>query len=105
ALMLNALLHAVTVLLAFACAHDLSKSRLVALCTAAAVAFNSVAIVVASQGFENPLLTVTLLATFLAARHAHWPLALTLASVAPLIRPEGIVATPIVWGALLVQRA
>ncbi len=105
ALMLNALLHAATVILAFACARDLSKSGFIALLTVMLVAFNSVAVVVASQGFENPLLTVTLLACFLATRHARWSLALTLASVAPLIRPEGIVATPIVWGALLLQRA
>lgn len=105
ALMLNALLHAATVILAFACARDLSGSRFVAGLTALLVAFNSVAVVVASQGFENQLLTVTLLSAFLATHRKRWPLALVLASVAPLIRPEGIIATPIVWGALLLQRA
>ncbi len=105
ALWLNALLHGATVLLAFACARELSASRFAAYLTALVVAFNSVAVVVASQGFENPLLTVTLLSAFIATHRKRWALALVLASVAPLIRPEGIIATPIVWGALLLQRA
>jgi hypothetical protein len=105
ALRLNALLHAGAVLLVFVCAKDLAGSGLVALLCAGLVAFNSVIVGVASQGFENSMLTDVLLGSFLAARHARWAPALALASIAPLVRPEGIAATPIVWGALFVHRA
>ncbi len=105
ALWLNALLHGGAVLLVCICARDLTGSRSVALLTAGLIGFNSVIVVVASQGFENPLLLVLLLAAFLATRRKAWSLALALASIAPLVRPEGIIATPIVWTALLLNRA
>jgi len=104
ALAVNAVLHALVVVLVFLVALDLLERPWVALLAAALVAVNSVNVFVFSLGFENALLTATLLGCLYAARRGRPGIALVLASLAPLVRPEGLVATPLVWGHVILSK-
>jgi hypothetical protein len=98
ALLENALLHAAIVILVYLAAWDLMRRRFAAWLAAALVAVNSVTVFVFSLGFENALLTAVLLAALVEVRRERYWLATVLASVAPLIRPEGLLLTPLVLG-------
>jgi len=101
ALWVNALLLAIIVVLAYLIALDLTERAFPALLAATLVASNSVNVYVFSLGFENALLTAVLLGGLLAARRQRYATALALASLAPLVRPEGILLSLPVWGCIL----
>jgi hypothetical protein len=104
ALLVNAALHALVVVLVFLVVRDLLDRPWVALLAAGLVAVNSVNVFIFSLGFENALLTATLLGCLYAARKGRPGIALVLASLAPLVRPEGLIATPLVWGQVIFSR-
>jgi hypothetical protein len=104
ALGLNAVAHFAIVLLGFAVVYDLRGRQLPALLAAALVGFSSVNVFVFSLGFESAAFTAVLLAGLLAVRVRRDRLAVVLASAAPLLRPEGLLLTPLVWGTLLLAR-
>jgi len=101
ALAANACLSAGIVVLAFLIALDLIGRPWPALLAAALVGFNSVDVYVFSLGFEAALLVAVVLGCLYALRRDRALVALLLASLAPLVRPEGLLLTPIVVGVLL----
>ena len=101
---LNAVLLAAITLLAYLVARDLGAGPIPALAAAALVGFNSVNVFILSQGFEAGLLLAVLMAGLYLARTGRDLPAVVLASAAPLVRPEGILLTPLVWGAILLGR-
>ncbi len=104
ALAINALAMGVIVVFTYLVVLDLVERRLPAFLAAVLVGTNGVNVFVFSLGFENAALVATLLVALFAARRRAFGLALVLASLAPLIRPEGILLTPLVWGLVLFGR-
>jgi hypothetical protein len=104
ALPANALLMALLTLAAFLVARDLTGRPLAALLGAALVGFNSVNVFILSLGFEAGLLVLVLLAGLYLVRTGRDLPAVVAASVAPLVRPEGLLLSLLVWGVLLVRR-
>jgi hypothetical protein len=104
ALGVNAVLHGIVVLLAYLVTFDLLRRSFPALLAAILVAASSVNVFVFSLGFENAMLTATLLGSLWAARRGRPGVALMLASLAPLIRPEGLLVTPLVWAHVFLAR-
>jgi hypothetical protein len=100
----NVLLLGAAAALAYLVAESLLGAPLPALLAALLVGTHGVNVFVAALGFEAPLLTAVLLAAPWAALGGRPVLALFLASLAPLVRPEGILATPVVWGCVLARR-
>src|SRR5262249_45278577 len=74
------------------------------LMAAALVGFGSVNVYVLSEGFEAGLLLAVLLAGLYLARTGRDLAAVVLASMAPLVRPEGLLLTPLVGGVILFAR-
>lgn len=104
ALYLNAVFHFLMVIFTYLVGRDLIRRPLPAILLAALVGSNAINIFIASQGFESAMLGATLLATLYFVRLGRDRLSVVLASAAPLIRPEGILLTPLVWGYLVVTR-
>ena len=104
ALALNAALLFAIVILVFHIAHDLLDRPEPALLAAILVGTSSVNQFVFSLGFEAAMLTAVILATLYAAHHRYFVLAIVLASVAPLIRPEGVALSPLIIGWLFLAR-
>ena len=104
ALLVNAALLAAVTVLAYLVARDLTGRALPSLLAAAVVGFNSVNVSILSQGFEAGLLTAVLLAGLYLARTGRDFSAMLLASLTPLVRPEGLLLTPLVWGPILLAR-
>lgn len=89
------------VLLVFLLGRDILKDEFAALLTAVLIGFNSLLMYIGAQGFEGPLFIVALLGAFLCLVHRHDKTAIVLTSLAPLIRPEGVLLSIIAWGYLL----
>jgi hypothetical protein len=104
ALFVNAALLGLATLLACLAMRDLTGRTLPALVVAALIGFNSVVVFVLSQGFEAGLLLVVLLGALLLVRRRHDVAALVLASLAPLVRPEGLLVSPLIWGEIMLGR-
>ena len=104
ALGINASLLFVIVVLSYLIALDLLRRRFPAVLIAALVGFNSVSIFVFSLGFENALLLAVILGGLYSIRVGCPALALTLASVAPLVRPEGLILSVLVWAHIVHTR-
>lgn len=104
ALYLNAVFHFLIVILSYLVAKDLVGRVLPAVLTALLVGLNAVNVFVFSQGFESAMFVLALVTGLYFVRIGCDRLSLLLASVAPLIRPEGILLTPLVWGYILVTR-
>ncbi|HXV64536.1 MAG TPA: hypothetical protein VEK15_27815 [Vicinamibacteria bacterium] len=104
ALLLNSVLLAGIVVLAYLVVADLTERSLPAVLAAVLVGINSVNVFVFSQGFESALLTLMLLGGVYAVRIRRDVSAVAAASLAPLIRPEGLLLTPLVWGTIVVSR-
>lgn len=104
ALAINALAMGVIVVFTYLVVLDLVERPLPALLAALLVGGNGVNVFVFSLGFENAALVATLLVALFAARRRAFGTALVLASVAPLIRPEGLLLTPLVWALVLLGR-
>jgi hypothetical protein len=104
ALPANALLMALVTLAAFLVARDLTGRPSAALLAAALVGFNSVNVFILSLGFEAGLLVLVLLAGLYLVRTGRDLPAVIAASVAPLVRPEGLLLSGLVWGVLLLRR-
>jgi hypothetical protein len=100
----NAVLLAAVTVLGYLVARDLTGRAVPALLAAALVGFNSVNVYILSEGFEAGLLLAVLLAGLYLARTGRDGAAVLLASAAPLIRPEGLLLTPLVWGPILLLR-
>jgi len=103
ALASNAGLTSAIVVLSFLVAYDLLEDAFSALVAAALVGVNSVCVYVYSLGFEAAGVSAVVLACLLALRRDRRRTAVFLASLAPLVRPEGVLLTPIVWGVLLLR--
>ena len=104
ALAANAVFLAAATVLAYLVMRDLTGRALPSLLAAALVGFSSVNVFILAQGFEAGLLTAILLGgTYLARTGRDLP-AVVLASLAPLVRPEGLLLTPLVWGPILLAR-
>lgn len=101
ALATNACLSTGIVVLSFLIALDLIGRPWPALLAAALVGFNGVDVYVFSLGFEAALLVAVVLGCLYALRRDRALASLILASLAPLVRPEGLLLAPIVWGVLL----
>jgi hypothetical protein len=104
ALLINSLFQVIIVVLVYLIARDLTGRNGPSLLAAAAIGFNSVNVLIFSQGFESPMLVATLLACLYLARTGRYPPAMVLASLAPLIRPEGILVSALVWGLVLFRK-
>jgi hypothetical protein len=104
ALALNAVLLAAVTVLAYLVTRDLTARAVPSLLAALLVGFNSVNVSILSQGFEAGLLLAALLAGLYLMRTGRDLPAVLLASAAPLIRPEGILLTPLVWVPILFHR-
>jgi Gpi18-like mannosyltransferase len=81
---------------------DLAKKEFLALLAAALVGFNSPNIFILSQGFESAMLVLVLLVSLYLLRRDHYIPTLVLAGLAPLVRPEGLLLTPLVWAYILI---
>jgi hypothetical protein len=104
ALFVNAALLGLVTLLAYLAMRDLGGRPLVALVAASLIGFNSVVVFVLSQGFEAGLLLVVLLGGLVLVCRRHDGAALLLAGLAPLVRPEGLLLSPLVWGEIVLGR-
>ncbi|UCE60757.1 MAG: hypothetical protein JSU63_03200 [Phycisphaerales bacterium] len=104
ALYLNAVFQFLSVLLSYLIARDLFRRTVPAILFALLIGFNSVSAYISSQGFESTMLTAAVLGGLYFVRAGRVSLGLVLASVAPLIRPEGILLTPLLWGHILLKR-
>lgn len=104
ALYLNAFCLAVVVFMAYLIAEELTAGRLSSFLVSVLVACSSINVYVSAMGFEGMLLTLAVLSSLYFARHGSMFAALLVASVAPLIRPEGILCAGIVWGRLIASR-
>jgi hypothetical protein len=104
ALHLNAVFHFLVVILFYLLARDLTRKTLPSILIALLVGLNAVHLYISSQGFECTMLIAALAAGLYFTRIGKDGFALILASVAPLIRPEGILLTPLVWGYILVKK-
>jgi len=76
----------------------------VALSAAVLVGFNSVHLYAASQGFENAMLVFLVLDAIYCLVTGRYAYAVLLTSLAPLVRPEGIVLSVITWVFLILSR-
>jgi hypothetical protein len=101
ALYLNSGLQFFVVVLTYLIAIDLLRRPIPALLVAFLVGINGVNVYVYSEGFESAMLVVILLAGLYFVRLGWDSFAAGLASFAPLVRPEGILLTPLVWGYLI----
>lgn len=104
ALAVNAVTLAAATVLAYLVARDFTSRTIPSLLAAMLVGFGSVNVFILSQGFEAGLLLAVLLGGLYLARTGRDLAAVLLASVAPLVRPEGILLTPLVWGVILLSR-
>ncbi len=104
ALYLNAVFHFIIVVLTYLVGYELLGRALPSLLLAILVGINGVAVYIFSQGFETAMLTAFLLGSLYCVRQKHDYLALVLASLAPLVRPEGILAAVLVWAVLAWER-
>ena len=104
ALYFNAFLLFTIVVFTYLVVMELLDRPLPAILAATLVGFNSVNIFVFSLGFEAPLLVAVLLVSLYSAHKGRDAVALVLTSLAPLVRPEGILITPLVWGHILFGR-
>lgn len=86
----NNLVFFLIIIIAYLISIDIVKSYFIALGTAILVGFNSFSIYVFSLGFESGLFTLILFACLLFLRKGFYVYAAVLASIAPLVRPEGI---------------
>jgi len=92
------------VLLAYLAARDLLQKRFAALLASILIGINSVNISIFSEGFESALFVLASFAALYAVRQRQDILSLVLASLAPLIRPEGIFLSVLVWIALVIEK-
>ena len=97
ALFVNAICQAGIVLVAYLLLHGWLRRRLPSVLGAVLVGFSSINIYIFSCGFENALLTLVLLMSVFASSKKKTKSAMFLASLAPLIRPEGILVSPVIW--------
>ena len=104
ALLLNTGMQFLIVVFAYLVARDFLRKTFPAILLTILVAFNAVSIYIFSQGFESSMLAAVLLATLYFLRIGRVRLPVVLASVAPLIRPEGVLLTVIVSAYLLRAR-
>jgi hypothetical protein len=104
ALLFNAFLHFLIVVVAYLVAKDLIGRAFPAIFMALLAGLNSPSLYIFSQGFESALLVVTLLAALYSLRRGHDRISLVLTSLAPLVRPEGVLLWPIVWGYVLAKK-
>lgn len=104
ALYVNASLFAAIVFLTYLIAEDLTEDRLSSFLVSVIIAFSSTNVYLASLGFESTLVTFATLSCLYFSRNGNIVLSLLLASLAPLIRPEGILCVIIVWGHIMVSR-
>jgi len=104
ALYFNAVLLFWIVIFSYLVVQDLVEKKFPALLAAALVGFNSFNLYIFSLGFEGAMLVLVLLASLYLLRKNHDVAALVLASLAPLVRPEGLILSPLVWVYLLRER-
>lgn len=104
ALYLNSIINAIIVVYVFRTALRATSSFLPAILGAFLIGVNSVNVLIYSQGFESALYTAVLLIAVFYVQTGSARVAVILASAAPLIRPEGILLTPLVLGYLLLVR-
>lgn len=101
---LNVIFQFVIVMLVALIGQDLFRRALPAVLLALLVGLNSVNVFLYSQGFENAMFMAALVAGLYLVRTGCDRRSLVLASLAPLIRPEGILLSPLIWGYILVKR-
>ncbi len=104
ALYLNATFHFLLFILAFLVGMDLLRKVLPALLLAALIGVNAVNVCISSAGFESSMFLATLFGSLYCVRLERDRSALFLSSLAPLIRPEGIVVVALVWGYIFCRR-
>ncbi|MDO8632870.1 MAG: hypothetical protein Q7R41_20495 [Phycisphaerales bacterium] len=104
ALGINGAFHVFIVVFAFLTLRDFGCGVFASLMGSTLVGVNSVNLVIFAQGFENAMFTAVMLAAFYCASAGERRLAVVLASLAPLVRPEGVIVSAMVWGALLLRR-
>lgn len=91
-------------LLAFLLARSILDDARVALMAECLVSTNALLVYIGSQGFESLFFAAAVLAIFLCLVHARDKTAIALVSLAPLIRPEGILLSVIAWPYLAAKR-
>lgn len=104
ALGINGAFQVLIVVFAFLILLDFGCGVFAALMGSTLVGVNSVNLMIFAQGFENAMFTAVMLAGLYLARVGACRLAILLASLAPLIRPEGVLVSGLVWSVLLFQR-
>jgi hypothetical protein len=104
ALVINTVAHFATVFLAWCTVRRLTQSSSAAGVAGVLVGVNGVCVYTAAQGFESAVYTAVVLGTFHALLCRRDLAAVVLASLAPLIRPEGILLSLLVWAVLLAGR-
>lgn len=104
ALCVNAIFLGVIVVQVFLILRDFGCSVFPSLLGASLIGVNSVNVMIFAEGFENAMLTATILGALYAGHKKSCRTSVLLASFAPLIRPEGILVTGIVWTILLLRR-
>lgn len=96
----NSLLHFIIVIFAYLIGLDLCRRTFPAICIAVLIGVCSVNVYMFSQGFEAAMLLAVLLAALYLVRMRCDRVAVLLASLAPLVRPEGILLSLLVWGCI-----
>jgi len=104
ALHVNVAAHFATVIFGHMVMRDLVGRSWAALGFAAVIGVNALNVHIATQGFEGTSFTLIVLVCLFASRRGFDFAAVVLASLAPLVRPEGVILTPIVWGVIGARR-
>jgi hypothetical protein len=104
ALYANAFIMIGVVVLVYLVSLHLLGRRFPALLAAMLAGFNSINLFILSLGFEAGLFILCGLGSLYAAARSKDGWAVVLASAAPLVRPEGVLFAPLVWGLILLRR-
>ncbi|MCV6637926.1 hypothetical protein [Candidatus Albibeggiatoa sp. nov. NOAA] len=105
ALFVNIIVLFFLVIISYLITLDICKSYVASILTAILVGFNSVNIYTLSLGFESGLFASVVLSCFYLARKKYYALGAIVASIAPLIRPEGILVVAIFFLFTYFERA
>lgn len=100
----NGAFNALIVIFSFLILRDFGCGVLASLLGAFVIGINSTNVIIFSQGFEAAMLVATILIAIYTARVGALRTAVFVSSIAPLVRPEGVLVCVMVWTSILLRR-